>query len=110
MISYAYAQNQAAAPQSLFDWLWPFVLIFAVFYFLVIRPQHTKLKQHQEMIVALKKGDVVVTAGGVVGEVVKLLGDSEVLVEIDSNVRIRVVKATISDVRRQGSGVREVKQ
>ena len=101
MVSYAYAQNQEGAPQGIGELLLPFVLIFAVFYFLVIRPQHTKLKQHQEMIGAVKKGDVIVTAGGVVGEVVKLLDDSEILVEIDDNVRIRVVKATVSDVRRK---------
>ena len=104
MFSYAYAQNQTASGQDIGSLLLPFILIFAVFYFLVIRPQHNKLKQHATMIAHLKRGDIIITAGGVIGEVVKLLGEHEVLVEIDEDVRVRVVKSTISDVRKKGSG------
>ncbi|MBC6497686.1 MAG: preprotein translocase subunit YajC [Alphaproteobacteria bacterium GM7ARS4] len=85
--------------------LLPFILIFAVFYFLVIRPQHTKMRRHAELIGSLKRGDTVVTSGGIIGEVSKLVGDDEVVIVIDkeNNVRVRAVKATIADIRNKES-------
>ena len=75
----------------------PLVLIFVIFYFLMIRPQQKRMKEHQATIAAVKKGDDVVTAGGVRGRVTKVT-DDEVEVEIASNVRVRVVKSTLSNV------------
>ncbi len=76
----------------------PLLLIFVVFYFLLIRPQQKRAKEHRALLDAVKKGDQVVTAGGVLGKVTKV-EEGEVEVEIAANVRIRVIKATLSDVR-----------
>ena len=80
----------------------PLLLIFVIFYLLLIRPQQKKMKDHRALIDAVKKGDTVVTAGGVVGKVTKV-EDTELEVEVAANVRIRVVKSTLSDVRVPGA-------
>jgi preprotein translocase subunit YajC len=80
----------------------PLLLIFVIFYLLLIRPQQKKMKDHQALVQAVKKGDTVVTAGGVVGKVTKV-EDTELEVEVAANVRIRVVKSTLSDVRVPGA-------
>jgi preprotein translocase subunit YajC len=77
----------------------PLILLFAIFYFLLIRPQQQRMKKHQEMVNNVRRGDTVVTAGGLVGKVTKVKDDGEVLVEIADNVQVRVVKTTLSDVR-----------
>lgn len=76
----------------------PYLLIFVVFYFLLIRPQQQARKRHMEMVAALKKGDVVVTSGGMIGKV-KSVQDDEVRVELAPNVDVRVVRGTITEVR-----------
>jgi preprotein translocase subunit YajC len=81
----------------------PLVLIFAIFYFLIIRPQQQRAKQHREMVSNVRRGDTVVTAGGLIGRVVKVKDEGEVLVEIADNVQVRVLQATISEVRAKGS-------
>ena len=76
------------------------LLIIGIFYMLVFRPQQKKMKEHQKMVSNLAKGDEVVTAGGIIGKVVKVKADNnEVEVELAKDVRVRVVQATISDVR-----------
>jgi preprotein translocase subunit YajC len=76
----------------------PLILIFAIMYFLLIRPQQTKLKQHQVMVAALRRGDQVVTQGGMIGKVSKVKDDTEVEVEIADGVKVRVVRSTIAQV------------
>jgi preprotein translocase subunit YajC len=76
----------------------PFIAIFAIMWFLIIRPQQQKAKQHKAMVDAVKKGDTVVTGGGTIGKVTKV-DDAEIELEIAPNVRIRVVKGTLTDVR-----------
>lgn len=98
LISPAYAQATGAQGGDLFVSLMPLVLIFVVFYFLLIRPQQQKMKQHRQMIEALKKGDQVMTAGGIVGRVVRVDPDGMAMVEIAPNVQVKVAKGTISDV------------
>ena len=78
--------------------LLPLLLIFVVFWFLLIRPQQKRMKEHTAMISALRRGDVVVTGGGMIGKVVKV-ADNEVTVELAENVRVRVVRGTITEVR-----------
>ena len=98
-ISPAYAQDAAAAaPNPLMQFV-PLVLMFVIFYFLLIRPQMNARKKHQEMVSNVRRGDVVVTAGGIVGKVSKVLDDNEVMVELADNVSVKVVKATLTDVR-----------
>jgi preprotein translocase subunit YajC len=97
-ISPAFAQGAGGAPPG-FDLisLLPLVLIFVVFYFLLIRPQKKKMKVHREMVASLKRGDKVLTSGGIIGTVVKV-EEGEALVEIAKDVRVRVARGTISDV------------
>ena len=76
------------------------LLIIGIFYMLVFRPQQKKMKEHQNMVSNLAKGDEVVTAGGMIGKVIKVKADSnEIEVEVTKDVRVRIVQATISDVR-----------
>jgi len=77
----------------------PLILVFGIMYFLLIRPQQQKLKQHQKMIEALRRGDQVITGGGLVGKVTKVKdGENEVEVEIASGVHVRVIRSTITTV------------
>ena len=76
----------------------PLILIFAIMYFLLIRPQQQKMKQHRAMVEALRRGDQVVTQGGLIGKVTKVKDDGEVEVEIASGVSVRVVCHTIAEV------------
>jgi len=80
----------------------PLVLLFGIFYFLIIRPQQQRLKAHQAMVAAVKRGDTVVTAGGLIGKVSKVKDDGEVLIEIADNVQVRVLKSTLTEVRTKG--------
>lgn len=98
-ITPAYAQAaEVAAPNPLVQ-LAPLIIIFVIFYFLMIRPQMTARKKHMEMVTAVRRGDIVVTAGGIVGKVTKVLDDNEIMVELAEGVSAKVVKATLSDVR-----------
>ena len=76
----------------------PLILIFAIMYFLLIRPQQKKVKEHQAMVAALRRGDQVVTQGGPIGKVVKVKDDGELEVEISDGVKVRVVQSTIATV------------
>ena len=78
------------------------IAIFAIFYFIVLRPQQQRAKAMQAMVAAVRRGDTVVTAGGLVGKVTKVVDDNEVLVEIADGVRVRVIKSTLADVRAKG--------
>jgi preprotein translocase subunit YajC len=100
LFSPAYAQAAGGAPAG-FDFisLMPLVLIFVVFYFLLIRPQQKKMKTHRDMIGAVKRGDKVLTGGGIIGTVVKVEDSDDILlVEIAKDIRVRVARGTISDV------------
>jgi preprotein translocase subunit YajC len=80
----------------------PLILLFGIFYFLIIRPQQQRMKAHQAMVAAVKRGDTVVTAGGLIGKVSKVKDDGEVLIEIADNVQVRVLKSTLTEVRSKG--------
>jgi preprotein translocase subunit YajC len=90
----------AAAPSSgtaFFMQTIPFVLIFVIFYFLMIRPQSQRMKQHQAQLAAVKKGDRVVTGGGLIGKITKV-NDNEVEVELGQGIRVTALKSTLSQV------------
>ena len=76
----------------------PLILIFAIMYFLLIRPQQKKLKEHKAMVEALRRGDQVVTQGGLIGKVAKVKDEDEIEVEIANGVKVRVVKSTVAQV------------
>lgn len=95
---------QAAAPGAgdLFGMVLPLVLIMGVFYFLLIRPQQKKAKEQQETLSKISKGDTVVTHGGLIGKVTKIVDDHEVQVEVGDNVKVRVLRGGIYEVRAKG--------
>jgi preprotein translocase subunit YajC len=104
LVSDAYAQAAGGAagdPSAAWIQFAPLVLIVVMFYFLLIRPQQKRMKAHQEMIAAVKRGDVVVTSGGLIGKV-KSVQDDEVRLELAPNVEVRAVRSTITDVRNKG--------
>jgi len=99
LISSAYAQSAGGADGgSTFIQFLPLILIFVVFYFLLIRPQQKRMKEHREMVAALRRGDRIVTGGGVIGEVTRVTSDTEVQVEIADGVRVQVLKNTVQQV------------
>lgn len=93
----AYAQSFGGGAGGLVSFV-PIILIFGIMYFLMIRPQQKKMKEHREMVAALRRGDQVVTQGGLIGKVSKVKDDGEVEVEIASGVKVRVVRSTIVQV------------
>jgi len=109
-ISEAWAQGAGAGGSDFLVQLFPLVLIFVVFYFLLIRPQQTKMKQQREMLAGVKRGDRVVTGGGIIGLVTKVIGDNELQVELAEGVRVRIIKQTITDIITRGESVRGAKE
>jgi preprotein translocase subunit YajC len=98
LISPAYAQAAGGLDQSALVQFLPLVLIFVVFYFLLIRPQQKKQKDHRAMLEAVRRGDRVVTGGGILATVSKVVSPEEVEVDLAPNVRVRVLRSTISSV------------
>jgi preprotein translocase subunit YajC len=98
-VSPAFAQTgtEAMGPGALEAFL-PIILIFVVFYFLLIRPQQKKMRQHKEMLAAIRRGDRIVTGGGIIGTVSKIVDDQEIVVEIADGVRVRVQRGLVSGV------------
>ena len=76
----------------------PLILIFVIFYFFLIRPQQKKVKEHKQMVSALKRGDEVITSGGIVGRIERVLGDDKVDILISENVTVQVVQSTIQSL------------
>jgi preprotein translocase subunit YajC len=109
MPGFVYAQ---AAPAGAFDMLnsliVPTMLIIGIMYFLMIRPQQKRLKDHRDMVAAIRRGDTVVTSGGIIGKVTKV-DDQELQVEIADGVRIKVVRSTVSEVRGKGEAAAPAK-
>ncbi|HTV34623.1 MAG TPA: preprotein translocase subunit YajC [Methylocella sp.] len=85
----------------------PFAIIFVIAYLLVIRPQRKKAKQHEDMLKNTRKGDSVVTTGGLIGKVTRVVDDSELELEIAPNVKVRILRANISNVRSKTEPVKE---
>ena len=106
-ISPAYAQSGPGGMGDLVNLLVPMLLVFVIFYFLLLRPQQQRAKAHREMVANIRRGDTVVTSGGIVGKVTKVRDDGEVEVEIADNTRVRVIKDTISHVRVKGEPAKE---
>ncbi len=85
----------------------PFGLIFVIMYFLVLRPQQKKAKDHADLIKNIRRGDSIVTSGGLIGKVTKVIDDAELELEIAQNVRVRVARPMIADVRSKAEPVKE---
>ncbi len=97
LISPAYAQGLGGGGGA-FEAFLPIVLIFVVFYFLLIRPQQRKMKQHREMLGMVKRGDRVLTGGGIIGTVTRVKDNDELVLEIADGVKVSVLRGTLSDV------------
>jgi preprotein translocase subunit YajC len=97
-ISPAFAQAAADGAGSTMNLILPLLMMLPVFYFFLIRPQQQRAKQQKQMLEALRRGDRIVTSGGIIGTIAKVISDTEVAVDIAENVRVRVVRSTISQV------------
>ncbi|MCC6205116.1 MAG: preprotein translocase subunit YajC [Hyphomicrobiales bacterium] len=100
----AYAQSTGGAGPDILIQILPFVLIFVIMYLLIIRPQRAQLKKRTEMLAAIRRGDTVVTGGGLVGKVTKVINDQELEVDL-GGMKVTALRATISDVRVKGEPV-----
>ncbi len=105
-ISPAFAQG-AGGIQDMLGGIAPVLLMLPIFYFLLIRPQQQRAKQHAEMVNNVRRGDTVVTSGGIVGTVTKVRDDGEIEVEIAKETRVRVIKSTLAHVRVKGEPVKD---
>jgi preprotein translocase subunit YajC len=92
---------------DLFNQIVPMLAVFVIFYFFMIRPQQQRMKQHRATIDAIRRGDTVVTSGGIIGKVTRVKDDGEIEVEIAENTRVRVVKSTVTEVRVKGEPAKE---
>jgi preprotein translocase subunit YajC len=106
LISPAHAQAAGGGSDMLVSLL-PFVLIFVIMYFLILRPQQRRVKQHQEMVKNVRRGDTIVTSGGMVGKVTKVIDDDHLEVEVADGVRVRQMRQMVSDVRAKGEPVKD---
>ena len=116
MISTAFAQGSlgslfggggAGGDGGMLMSLLPFVLIFVIMYFLILRPQQKRVKTHQEMVKNVRRGDTVVTNGGMVGKITKVVDDEQIEVEIADGVRVRQIRSMVSGVRAKGEPVKD---
>ena len=108
LISPAFAQ--AASPlggDNMLMSLLPFILIFVIMYFLILRPQQKRAKQHQEMVRNVRRGDTVITSGGLIGKVTKVIDDEQIEVELADEIRVRQMRSMVADVRAKGEPVKE---
>lgn len=87
--------------------LLPFVLIFVIMYFLILRPQQKRAKTHAEMVKNVRRGDTVITNGGLIGRVTKVVDDDQIEIEIADGVRIRHMRSMVTDVRAKGEPVKD---
>ncbi len=108
-ISPAYAQGFGfgGGDGNMLMSLLPFILIFVIMYFLILRPQQKRQKQHQEMIKNVRRGDTVITSGGLIGKVTKLVDDDQVEVEVAEGVRVRQLRSMMAEVRTKGEPVKD---
>ena len=112
LITPAFAQGcpfglSAATASSMIMSFMPLILIIVIMYFLVLRPQQQRVKQHQDMVKALRRGDTVVTNGGLVGKVTKVVDDDQIEVEIADGVRVRQMRSMVTEVRAKGEPVKD---
>ena len=109
MITPAYAQGIGGSSPDLLYQLLPFALIFVIMYLLILRPQQKRAKQHQEMVKNVRRGDTLVTSGGLVGKVTKVVDDDHVEMEIADGVRVRQMRSMVADVRAKSEPVKDEK-
>ena len=104
-VSPAFAQTGLGGGAGIVEMLLPFVLIFIIMYFLILRPQRQQAKRREEMLKAIRRGDTVITNGGIVGKVTKVVDDNEVELQIAEGVRVRAMRSLIAEVRAKAEPV-----
>ncbi|MDS1135032.1 preprotein translocase subunit YajC [Nitratireductor indicus] len=104
-ITPAYAQAGGAGAPDMLVSILPFALIFVIMYFLIIRPQRQQMKKRQEMLSSVRRGDTVVTGGGLVGKVTKVINDSEVEVDLGGGNKVTALRSMLAEVRVKGEPV-----
>jgi preprotein translocase subunit YajC len=92
------AAGAAGAQPSIVGQLFFFAALIAIFYFFLIRPQQKRMKEHRALVESLRRGDTIVTSGGIIGKITKIINDNEAQVEIADGVRVRIMKHTVSNV------------
>jgi preprotein translocase subunit YajC len=107
LISPAYAQIGGAGSSDMLMSLLPFLLIFVIMYFLILRPQQKRVKQHQEMVKNVRRGDTVITSGGLIAKVTKVVDDDKIEIELADGVRAMQMRTMVSDVRAKGEPVKD---
>jgi preprotein translocase subunit YajC len=105
--AYAQAPSFLGGGDNMLVSLLPFVLIFVIMYFLILRPQQKRQKQHADMVKNVRRGDTVITSGGLVGKVTKVIDDEQVEVEVAEGTRVRQMRSMLADVRAKGEPVKE---
>lgn len=103
----AYAQGPAGGGMELFSSFVPIILLIAIFWFLIFRPQQKRMKEHKAMLAAVKRGDTIVTSGGIVGKVTKVVENEDIEIEIAQGVKVKVVRTMIADVRTKSEPVND---
>src|SRR4051795_13408118 len=103
-ISPAFAQGSmfGGGSDNMLVSLLPFILIFVIMYFLILRPQQKRQKQHQDMVKNVRRGDTVITSGGLIGKVIKVIDDEQIEIELSDDVRVRQMRSMVADVRARG--------
>jgi preprotein translocase subunit YajC len=105
LVTPAFAQSAGGGGTDLVTMLLPFVLIFVIMYFLILRPQRQQARRRDEMLKAVRRGDTVVTNGGIVGKVTKVVDDNELELQIAEGVKVRAVRSMIAEVRAKAEPV-----
>jgi preprotein translocase subunit YajC len=107
LISPAFAQIGGAPGSDMLMSLLPFILIFVIMYFLILRPQQRRAKQHQDMVKNVRRGDTVITSGGLIAKVTKVVDDDKIEIELGDGVRAMQMRAMVSDVRAKGEPAKD---
>jgi preprotein translocase subunit YajC len=107
LVTPAYAQASPVGGDSILLQLLPFILIFVIMYFLILRPQQRRAREHQELVKNLRRGDTVITSGGLLGKVTKVVDDEQIEVEIAEGVRVRQIRSMVSGVRAKGEPAKD---
>lgn len=108
LITPAYAQAAGAGGGTdMLMSLLPFVLIFVIMYFLILRPQQKKVKAHQELVKNIRRGDTVITSGGLIGKVARVVDDTEIELQLADGVKVRQLRGLITDVRAKGEPAKD---
>jgi len=106
-ITPAYAQGAGGGNIDMLTGIVPFIAIFVIMYLLILRPQQKRVKQHQEMVKNVRRGDSVITSGGLLAKVTKVVDDDQIEIEIAEGVRVRQMKNMVAEVRTKGEPVKD---